>query len=351
MVIRIPKWVLLAIGAIALLGAGLAIGVLVSGHGDSRDRGPGVASTPPCNQSTAKAAIADSTLAEELAPPGSSPEGPFAFYAPELVACKDLTGDDRPEMIAQLIGQTASATRPWAIFEARSGGWNLVMSRRHLQSELRLRGDRIEESIPAYADGDPGCCPSGERSGTVSWNGRTFTYSADSGTKARRIEIAPPAGARSIAGLVPATATEPDAVQVFGVPSYVSSFENSCNARWTDIGLEMVFADLGGGDPCSREGSFVAAIFSGTEAEQAGWQVGGLHIGSSVEEMLMLYPEAAVGDRHYYQALNEAEYGTPFVLTSRDSPLGYEGRLPTFAAIASRGAIIALDLHSGAAGD
>lgn len=351
MVIRIPKWTLLAIGAIALLGTGLAVGVLLSDDGGSQHQDQGAASTLPCNQSTAEAAIAASALAEELASPGSSPETVFDFYAPELIGCRDLTGDDKPEMIAQLLGQTASATRPWAIFEAGPGGWNMVMSRRHLQSELTLRRDTIEESIPAYADGDPGCCPSGERVGTVSWDGRRFAYTPDSGTKARRIEISPAEGARSIAGLVPATATEPDAVQVFGVPSYVSSFESSCNSRWTDIGLEIVFADLGGGDPCSREGSFVAAIFSGTEAEQAGWEVGGLHVGSSVEEMLMLYPEATVGDRRYYRALNDAEFGTPFVLTSRDSPIGYEGRLPTFAAIASRGSITALDLHSGAAGD
>lgn len=350
MVIRVPKWVLGIAGAVALLAIGVLVGLLLSGSGSS-DASKETDASLPCTEATGRDAIADSPLADELSGPGTNLPNLFEFFQAEVVACKDLTDDGQPEMIVQLLGQTGAAPRPWAIFEPTSRGWSMALSRRYLQADLTMTEEGVTETIPAYATGDPTCCPSARRSGALTWDGRKFSYRPATGSRERRVAVAGPEGAKTIAGLDPRTATEPDSVQIFGIPSSVSSLDSSCRARWTDIGLEIIFADLGGGDPCSAEGSFVAAIFSGTEAEQAGWEIGGLKVGSPVERMFSLYPEASVGDRRYYEAINTGLRGTPFVLAAKKSPIGYSGRLPTFAALASDGRIVALDLHSGAAGD
>ena len=342
MTIRIPRWALALLGALALVGIGVVLGLTLAGDGS--ESATGEASQLDCDRRAARVAIHDSSLAEEL--PSSPLEDIFDFFTPELVGCRDLNGDDEEEMVVRLLGQTGAAPTPWAVFEQKSGGWRSVLSRQLVQAELKFAGETIQESTRAYADGDATCCPSGKREGVVSWNGRSFTYRPLSGTGNRQVEVAG-AEAPAIAGLSTRSGSEPEAVQIFGVPSSVSSLDNSCRARWVDIGLEMIFADLGSDNPCGHGGSFVVAIFSGPEAEQAGWEIGGLQVGDSVDEMLTAYPGASVGNRRYYGFLHGDQPGTPFILASKRSPIGYGNRAPVLAAIALDGKILALDVHSG----
>jgi hypothetical protein len=299
---------------------------------------------------TARKAIADSALADELSGPGTNLGSIYAYYyEAKLVACRDLTDDGQPEMVAQLFTQRETSPGPWAIFEQTADGWSLALYRRGVVAELKVSNDGVQEASPGHRDGDPMCCPSGQRSGLVSWDGEEFSYRPAMGSRDRKVAVRTREGARTIAGLNPQIATEPNAIRVFGIPSAVYSNDNWCRLIWLDIGLQIVFVDQNGGDLCDSNGAFVAAIFRLTEAEQAGWEVGGLSVGSSVERMFELYPDAKVGDPRYYEVVHGNQIGKPYVLAAEESPTGPADQLPTFAAIESDGRIVALDLHSRAA--
>jgi len=342
MTIRIPKWALAVIGGIALLGIGVVLGVVLTEGGSDSD----AAAELRCDQRTARIAIRKSSLAEELTSSPFALEDVFEFFTPELVSCSDLNGDGKAEMVVRLLGQTGAAPMPWAIFNQEGQEWKLALSRRSVKADLDVTNGMVRESTPAYAEGDATCCPSGKREGVVRWSGHSYRYRPLIGSSERRVVIAG-SEAPAIAGLPTRHTAEPDATQVFGIPSLVTSLDSACHASWIDIGLEMVFADLGGANPCREQGSFVVAIFSGAEAEQAGWEIGGLHIGESVDKMFAAYPNASVGDRRYYSFLHRDQPGTPFILVSKRSPLGYGGRAPILTALALDGKILALDIHTG----
>jgi hypothetical protein len=133
----------------------------------------------------------------------------------------------------------------------------------------------------------------------------------------------------------PASATLPSAREVFGDPASARRRERvTCPARWPGIGLRIVFVDLGGGDPCTREGNAQTATLNDRR-----WSTSrGLHVGDPVAKARRLYPNA----RHLYGQL---------ALVTRPSPFGDGGWLVPLGAKAAGGKVTALQVWLGGAGE
>jgi hypothetical protein len=125
------------------------------------------------------------------------------------------------------------------------------------------------------------------------------------------------------------------AVEAFGPPPRLRRLARwRCIARWPGIGLEIDFADYGGGVAC-RDGGFVQfALVYGD-----GWHTpAGLRIGDRVRRLRRLYPSA---ERH----------GHAWWLVRRYSRIGEGGWFGPLTAIVRDGRVRSLRAAVGAAGE
>jgi hypothetical protein len=196
--------------------------------------------------------------------------GGFGWVVTDLT-CRDLTGDGVEEMVAQMSCCTAGVPDPWAIFRAEGGEWLLAFYRDNIQAALTVQGDAIVEKSPAYAAGDPTCCPSSSRFGRVTWDGSEFVFESEEASANRTIEAAS-SGVTRVGVFEPETGSPVEAADAFGPPSFVGPNQELCTNEWRDLGLLINFADLGGGDPCSAEGAVGSIELKGTLAEEAEWE-------------------------------------------------------------------------------
>ena len=85
---------------------------------------------------------------------------------------------------------------------------------------------------------------------------------------------------------VEADGTPEGALLAFGEPASRDAEGLTCTMAW-DVGVEVRFYDLGGGDPCT-DGDFCSATISGRE-----WATTkGLQVGESARRVAELYPQA-----------------------------------------------------------
>jgi hypothetical protein len=127
-----------------------------------------------------------------------------------------------------------------------------------------------------------------------------------------------------------------DFVARFGAPTVRRRVEQvACDVRWSPIGLRVLFANLGGLDPCSDEGGHAQrAVVTG-----ARWRTArGLRIGDSLARLRERYPGAVLRNRVWW-------------LARAFSPIGTGGDYPVLAAVVRSGEVRALRLSIGAAGD
>lgn len=123
------------------------------------------------------------------------------------------------------------------------------------------------------------------------------------------------------------------ATAVFGEPSLRRGNDTACTIRWNDLGLKIVFADLGGGDDACTQGK--AQTFRATGSFRT-WR--GLRIGARRAAVERRHPAAVRHARSYW-------------LKTATSPFGDGGRFAVVKASLRGGAVVAFSGRIGAAGE
>jgi hypothetical protein len=125
-------------------------------------------------------------------------------------------------------------------------------------------------------------------------------------------------------------------VEAFGRPSSLRRTGTAgCIARWRPLRMQVRLYNLGGRDPCSREGGrFGRAFLAGRR-----WRTSkGLRIGDALPRLRTLYPRAT-------------RYGSWWWLVTRRTPFGLGGRYAGLAAKVSSGRVVSFRVEYPAGGD
>jgi hypothetical protein len=359
MTVHIPKWLLLTILGVVVVG-GIGVGAYLLGKSSDDDderRAPSAAvpregqprdePAPACSKPAAKDGVLDSEFESSVRELGVVQAGDPVFggfgYGVAEVICRDLTADGAEEMVAQLDCCTGGAPSPWAIFVAEEEAWRPAFYRTGIQASLSVEGDAIVEKSPAYAAGEPTCCPTTFRFGRVSWDGSAFAFESDEASAHRTIK-AGSQGVTRLAGFQPQSQSPVEAAEQFGPPSYVGPNDELCVNEWRDLGLLINFANLGGADPCSADGRIGSIELKDEFAAQAGWETDqGVRVGMSLEELREIYPDA--------QTQSVPGLGKVLVLIEGPTLIGEGGNYPVLSARIADGAVDELRMSVGAAGE
>ena len=261
----------------------------------------------PCTERAANDVVSGDRFAQDVRDLGTVPplSDVLEIYDAKLVGCADLTGDEVDEMVVRLLErgtapvedapvteQPTDSPTPWAIYVAEGPKWTPALVRPHVAtSEVAIEDDVITERSPGLAEGDPLCCPSGQREGEVRWDGEGFVYRFRGGPRGSTIALTDGEPA-AIAGFDLRAGGLSSAAELFGPPSSYAPEGEVCPARWEDLGLTIEFADPGGADPCGGEATVATARVEGPEAEQAGWRTQDeATVGTTEAQLRKLYPE------------------------------------------------------------
>ncbi len=376
MTIRIPKWVLWALGVLLVAGA-IAAAFLV---GRSSDDDPETArssssatsptstiSTTPdptavpakCSEREAMRATEETEFADEILAVGeaqsqiagfggvSGPgvDGPFfdetTGYRPAILECRDLTGDEVEEMIFAPSAGASGSIFNWAIFTPdENGEWRLAFDREAVKiRDIKIRGDIVVETAPTYAEGEPLCCPSGKRSTEFAFEDGDFKVVSPVATRNERLIEVSSSGVDGLGDFEPETDSSAETYSAFGIPSSVTHIDEACDYAWEDLGLTIHFANFGGADPCGPDGAVGSFDILGSAAQHAGWHTReGAEIGMSESELTDLYPSA------------KTKRGE-LVLVEKSSPIGGGNYLPVLSAVMVDGDAKAFRVYVGAAGE
>jgi len=354
--IHVPRWLLLTLAGLVVVGlVGGGAYLLGKSSGDEDDKpkeliavdDKPVAPPPECTEREAKQAVVDTDFEAAVRKLGAVEPGEQLFaqfgYIINKLICRDLTGDDVDEMVVQLTCCTGSAPTPWAIFTAEDGEWRLASHRDPSSVVLSVEGDEIVEKLPAYAAGDPLCCPTTFRFGRVSWDGSEFTFASDDASANRTIKVNTQ-GVTRVGDFRPETQSPIDAADVFGPPSFVTPDDELCVNEWRDLGLVINFANFGSADSCGFDGAVGDIELTGLLAEQAGWETDqGISIGMSVDGLREVYPDA---ERQSVPGLGKAT-----VLIEGPTLIGEGGTYPVLSVKEADGEVSEMRLSVGAAGD
>jgi hypothetical protein len=352
------RWV-----AAALLAAAVVAGCGGDEEGDETSTTAAAEVKPaPCDERSAKqatlttgfadridvtAAVQASLLGLEAETGAGVSQGRFwdevSGHRVAILECADLTGDDVDEMVLAPSAGAGGNIFNWAVFTPDAEGeWQLAFSREaHQIASLKLRDDTIVERVPVYAEGEPLCCPSGfETSEIAHRDGEFVVASSTAEPSQREIAFAEDGTPLTLGELDLRTADPADARAQFGTPTSVFSPDaNICDIEWSGLGLTITFANLGGADPCGREGAIGSFALLGSVAEQAGWQTDeGATLGMGPSELREIYPDAAGGR-------------DMLTLISRPSPFGDGGTTPSLDAYLGDGRALAYRVFVGAAGE
>lgn len=345
----------------ALLAAAVAAGCGSDDEGDGRSTTTAADVRPaPCDERSAKKAALTTGFADRieataavealmvgLKPGPSVPQGSFwdeiSGHRVAILECADLTGDDVEEMVLAPSAGAGGNIFNWAVFTPDAEGeWQLAFSREaHQIASLKLRDGTIVERVPVYGEGDPACCPSGFEAGEIEYADGGFAVSLPAADPSQReIAFAEDGTPLKLGELDLAGANPDDARAQFGTPtSVVSTDANICDIEWSGIGLTITFANLGGADPCGRDGAIGSYALLGGVAEQAGWATDdGATLGMTPGELREIYPEATRG-------------GDTLTLISRPTPVAASGTTPSLDAYLGDGRVLAYRVYVGAAGE
>jgi hypothetical protein len=99
------------------------------------------------------------------------------------------------------------------------------------------------------------------------------------------------------------------AIRALGEPTGTSGGGDSCNVRWSNIGLLILFANFGGGEACEPgDGYAQVLVIKGKKAHR--WQTNrGLRIGDTVAELRRRHPEATLHPNGWWLATKYIPYG------------------------------------------
>jgi hypothetical protein len=129
------------------------------------------------------------------------------------------------------------------------------------------------------------------------------------------------------------------AMGVFGQPASIrgGGGGSSCKVAWPDVGVRILFVNLGGGSACDpRYGKSQEARVAGVDD----WRTArGLHVGDRVRKLRRLYPGARRHRRAFWLVTGVSLYGPR------------KQRYPVLAASVRDGRVASFKLEIGAAGE
>ena len=359
MTIRVPKWLAWVLGGIVLSLLVLAAFLIGrSSHSSSGVLSRATAKAATCSKAAAEHATlasdfddairAEVTGREAMEGRTGVPATPFFTNSPvdfhvAVLHCDDLDGDGAAEMVVGLGAGAAGRIFQWAIFSPDTEGkWRLAFDREGIAtSSIQVRGDSVVTRTPTYGARDPLCCPSGFKIASVAF--RDGAYGIVSPPQApageRRIEVVD-GSVTHVGRFRPDRDSPTEALADFGPTTSISTYPtDACTYAWSDIGLAIVFANFGGGDPCGPAGRVGSIELTGKPAEQAGWTVGNsASVGLGATVLRALYPGAR-------------QHGSELVLVEAPSPYGLPGPTPIVTAYLTAGKAAAFRLQVGAAGE
>jgi hypothetical protein len=355
-----PAWLLWAIVGVAIVGS-LGTGAYLlakpsdddgepavgENPADSTD-GPASETPPECSRRAAKDAVLDSAFEASVRELGVVQADEPLFGGPGYfvtdVMCRDLTDDGVKELVVRLDCCAGGTPTPWAIFMAEGGAWQPAFSRTRILTSLSIEGDSVLERSPAYAAGEPICCPTTARVGRVSWDGNAFSFSSQDASEDRTIEVSSH-GVTRLGEFRPRIGSPAQAANAFGPPSYVSPHDELCVHEWRDLGLVINFASLSGLGSCAADDYSVGSIELREElATQAGWKTNdGVRVGMSVQDLRQIYPDAQT---QFFPGL-----GKVLVLIEGPTLVGVGGTYPLFSARIPDGAVDELQMSVDVAGE
>lgn len=307
----------------------------------------------PCTKHEAKRVLDSGALGRNVMDAVPQEGRPSDYYELRLVGCRDLTGDGLDEMVIWLAWGTSSSPTPWAVLSQRDGSWRPEFVREWVIARLKLAGDGIRERSPAYGPDDPFCCPSGERTGTIRYENGEWLYRARGAPKRLDITCAADGSPGELAG-IPLLELDPvTAIATLGRPGNITPQGNAlCTTSWSDLGLTINFANLGGKDPCGPAGRVGSLTLFGPEARLAGWLVDGKAlIGARKAELRELYPEMRRAEYDIVYRRDDRFQGSDWVLRKRKSPYGDAGIIPSLQARIAGGEVVLVDVAVAAAGE
>jgi hypothetical protein len=340
---RSPKWLFPGmVGAVILVS--VAVYLLVAAadeEGDSpvaakSDRAdPSGTQATDCSRRTARDAVIGSEFEGAVRELGVvSPEqalfGGSGYVIVEVI-CSDLTGDDAEEMVVQLDCCAGGAPTPWTILVAGDRGWRPAFYRTAIQATLSVRRGNVVERSPAYAPGEPTCCPSSFRLGRIGWDGNGFAFETSEASAGRTIDVGR-RGVKQLGGFQAPGKSPAEAAKEFGSPSYVGPNGELCVNEWRDLGLRINFASLSGADPCSTDGRVGSIEVEDEVAAQAGWETDeGIRVGMPLRELREIYPDA--------QTQSFPGLGRVLVLIEGRAVIGLTAPNPVLSARVADGAV------------
>ncbi|HEY1365697.1 MAG TPA: hypothetical protein VGF23_01225 [Gaiellaceae bacterium] len=125
------------------------------------------------------------------------------------------------------------------------------------------------------------------------------------------------------------------AVRALGAPTSRVRSEESCHTRWSSLGMQILFYNLGGQNPCSNAfGRFARATVVGS-----GWRTSnGLKIGDSLARLRQVFPHSG-------------KHGDWYWLVIRPNRFGYPGHYGGLQAKIQHGRVVAFVLTYQAGGE
>jgi hypothetical protein len=125
------------------------------------------------------------------------------------------------------------------------------------------------------------------------------------------------------------------AIRALGAPTSRVRNRESCHTRWASLGVQILFYNLGGQDPCSNTfGRFAQATIVGT-----GWRTSnGLEIGDSLTRLRQVFPHSG-------------KHGDWYWLVIRPDQFGYGGRYGALRAKIQHGRVVAFVVRYQAGGE
>jgi hypothetical protein len=360
--VRVPKWLLWAAAALAVLGSfafAFAWGRSSGGDdpgGDASSSAEAAVKEAVCSKPMAESATLETDFDDDIRAASAAnanledaqpTEVPFfseqqTDYQVAILECADLTDDGVAEMVVGLAAGASGRVFQWAIFSPdRDGNWILAFDRTFAAaSSIEIQGNSVAVRTATYGLNDPLCCPSGYKTILVAFRDGEFRVVSLTAPPPERLISIEEGKVTRLGLLRPLEVTPSQAVAAFGTPTAVSRYPDAaCTYSWGDLGLKIVFANFGGGNPCGEAGRIGSFELIGSAAEQAGWHTAeGAKVGSTPAALGRLYPGAV-------------RSGEGMLLIGAPSPYGTDGTIDIATAFLANGEARAYRFYIGAAGE
>lgn len=314
--IRVPKKVLAAAAIIVLVVIAFLIG---RGCGENSDpssspdqpgSGNPVVSDNDCpdvqavalavtpNLKLAKNAESKQLLQDRFGP-GTPSDAQF-----EVVGCDDLNGDGQLETVALATNKETIKGPPMSSWFILDSDLEVIVRRTVPDPQLEITAEGVRESTGTYEPTDSntptrGYQETGRRMGLVKWDGDSYTYVPDQGSRQRIIKTNNEGKVEQLGPFRDFSTSPPlasDGIATLGPPSTISGGgAESCSLIWYDLGLQILFVTFGRGSGCTS-GYLQSAYVFDDVGRMAGWNGPfTLRVGQTIRQVKAAFPMVPLG--------------------------------------------------------